>query len=294
MLSRTSPISFCIAVLLGLSACGDSPSASSTMVDSGSWYVTGFRWSHDGRPYESEHFIVFSDAASDEARRTLAEIGEELLVVLREDFEIASDTLFRFPPGQTKIHIYTYRDRYPHEWGGREYYGGLMIYSLDHPGRTRAGHTEMDMYVPVVKHELMHVIESLLKASSNPNLVDVWLTEGLAEYVSGGTAGGSITSLAKLDEVIAAYGEWNPIAMHQARYPSIDGVIYYYYYPMFELAVGYLLDPAGAALEKPDVRDLFLDVLDGVVFATAFENRLGISLTEYEAQVFGLMRDFLH
>ena len=291
---RASPIPFSIAVLLGLSACGDSPSAPSTMVDSGSWYVTGFRWPHDGRPYESEHFIVFSDAASDAARRTLAEIGEELLVVLREEFEIASDTLFRFPPGQTKIHIYTYRDHYPQEWGGREYYGGLMIYSLDHPGRTRAGHTEMDMYVPVVKHELMHVVESLLKASSNPNMVDVWLTEGLAEYVSGGTAGGSITSLAKLDEVIAAYGELNPIAMHQYRYPSIDGVIYYYYYPMFELAVGYLLYPAGVGREKPDVRDLFLDVLDGVVFATAFENRFGISLTEYEAQFFVLMRNFLH
>ena len=292
--SMRLPITCCIAALLALGACNDSPSAPSTMVDSGSWYVTGFRWPHDGRPYESEHFIVYSDAASDEARRTLAEIGEELLAVLRQDFEIASDTLFRFPPVQTKIHIYTYKEYYPHEGGGRAYYGGRMIYSLDHPGRTSAGHTDMGMYVPVVKHELMHVVESLLKGDNDPNLVDVWLTEGLAEYVSGGTAGGSITSLAKLEELIAAFGELNPIAMHQYRYPDIDGVIYYYYYPMFELAVGYLLDPASTGREKTDVRDLFFDARDGVLFATAFEDRFGISLADYEAQFFDLVRGFLN
>jgi hypothetical protein len=169
-----------------------------------------------------------------------------------------------------------------------------LIYSLDHPDRTEAGHTQMDMYVPVVKHELMHVIEGLLIGAIGLNLVDRWLTEGIAESVSGGTAGGSITSLAKLEEVISAYGELNPIAMHhQTQYPDIEGVAYYYYYPMFELAVDYLLDPTGAGFDEPDFRDIYLDVRDGETFATAFENRLGISLTDYEARFFDLMRDFL-
>jgi hypothetical protein len=290
---KVRKLSIPLVVLLGLSGCGDSPSAPSRMVDSGSWYVTGFRWPHDGRPYETSHFIVYSDAASDQARRTLAEIGEELLVELRNDFDIASDGLFRFPPGQTKIHMYAYRDRYPREWGGQSYYGGFLIFSLDHPGRTRAGNTEINNYTRVVKHELMHVVESLLIGSNSGNLVDEWLSEGLGEYVAGGTAGGSVTSLAKLDELIATYGELNPIAVHQESPPNIDGVVFYYYYPMYELAVDYLLDPAGAGNQEPAIKDLYLDVRDGVIFATAFENRLGMSLTAYEAQFFDLMREFL-
>ena len=163
------------------------------MVDNGSWYTTGFRWPHDGNPYETQHFLVYSDAASTEARSSVAEIGEELLVLLREDFEIEGDTLFLFPPGQTKIHIFAYKDHYPTEWGGQSYHSGFLIYSLDHEGRTEAGHTEMDMYVPVVKHELMHVIAGLLIGGMDGNRVDEWFTEGIAESVSGGTAGGNIT-----------------------------------------------------------------------------------------------------
>ena len=260
------------------------------MVDSGSWYTTGFRWPHDGNPYETDHFIVYSDAASEEARRTLAEIGEELMAVLSEEFGIAHDSLFLFPSGQAKIHIYTYKDRFPQEWGGRAYFGGLMMWSLDHPDRN----TEIDNYRSVVKHELMHVVQFLLLGSDDHRLVDIWLTEGIAEYVAGGTAGGSVRGLTKLEELIGTYGELNPIAIHRYGYPDIEMVEFYYYYPMFELAVGYLLDPAGAGREKPNIRDLFLDVREGVVFATALENRLGISLTEYEAQFFDLMRDFLH
>lgn len=292
--ARQFPIFVCFVVLLGFGAC-NSPEAPPTMVDNGSWYTTGFRWPHDGNPYETEHFIVYSDAASAEARRTVAEIGEELLLMLREDFGIEGDTLFRFPSGQTKIHIFAYKDHTPTEWGGQSYHGGFLIYSLDHPDRTEWGHTEMDMYVPVVKHELMHVIEGLLIGTIDLSLVDEWFTEGIAESVSGGTAGGSITSLAKFEEVIADFGELNPIAMHhQSQYPNIEGVAYFYYYPMFELAVNYLLDPAGAGVEKPDFRDIYLDVRDGETFAIAFENCLGISLTEYESDFFELMRDFLH
>jgi hypothetical protein len=268
------------------------------MVDSGSWYTTGFRWPHDGNPYQTEHFIVYSDAASIEARQTVAEIGEELLTVLKNDFEIEGDTLFRFPSGQTKIHIFAYKDHYPTEWGGQSYPGGFLIYSLDHPGRTKAGHTKMEMYVPVVKHELMHVIEFLLIGvedfNTEPVRVDEWLSEGIGESVSGGTAGGNITSLARFEELISTYGELNPIAVHhQSQYPNIEGAAYFYYYPMFELAVNYLLDPAGAGVEKTGFRDIYLDIRDGEDFATAFENRLGISLTEYEAQFFDLIRNFL-
>ena len=279
-------------LFLCLSACSDSPTEPANMVDSGSWYVTGFRWPHDGNPYESEHFTVYSDAASTEARSTLAEIGEELLTELKEQFAISDDAL-RFPAGRSKIHIYAYRDHFPKEWGGWAYYGGLLIYALDHKERTEIGHTARHMYEPVVKHELMHVTESLLKASGNPNLVDVWLTEGIAEAVSGGTAGGKITDLARFEELASKYGSRNPIAMHQYRYPDVEGIIYNYYYPMFQLAVTYLTDENGHGKTLRDLGDLFLDAREGVAFATAFENRLGMSLVDYEDRFFELMRSYL-
>jgi len=279
---------------VGLAGCDPSPVDPPQMVDSGSWYRTGLRWPHDGAPYETEHFIVFSDAASLDARRQLAAIGEELWSVLREDFGIASDTLFRFPVGQSRIHMYAYRDRFPQEWGGRAYYGGVMMYSLDNPRRAGAGHTEIQLYTRVVKHELMHAIEFLLRGSDDPNLVDVWLTEGIAEYVSGGTAGGSVDDLARLDSLIDAYGELNPVAMHGYHYPEVEMIDYYYYYPMFELAVKYLLDPAGAGKPKSAIRDIYLDVRDGVPFAESFDGRLGLGLADYEDQFFDRVRSYLH
>ncbi len=67
-----------------------------------------------------------------------------------------------------------------------------------------------------------------------------------------------------------------------------------YYYPMFELAVKYLLDPAGAAKPKPGIRNIYLDVRDGIPFAESFEDRLGIGLADYEDQFFDRVRRYLH
>jgi len=276
-------------LLLGLWACDDAPTVPSNTVDSGSWYRTGFRWPHDGHPWESEHFVVYSDAASSAARRQVAEIGEELLTLLKTEFVIA-DTLFRFPDGQTKIHIYAYRDHYESAWGGWGYYGGLIIFSLDHPIRD----TEVGNYTKVLKHELMHVVEGLLKGTDNPQLVDVWLTEGIAEHVSEGTQSTEpVATLADLDALVATFGELNPIAMHRYGGYEIGTPVAGCYYVLFELAVRYLLDPAGLGGARTDIRDTYLDARDGLPFATGFEQRFGISLEDFEAEFFARIRAFL-
>lgn len=279
---------------LGLAGCGDDPAGPSTMVDNGSWYVTGFRWPHDGHPYESANFTIYSDAASEQARRSLAQIAEDALADVSAQLGISGRQAFRFPEGQQKIHIYTYKGYTPLSWGGWAYWGGLMIYSLDHPDRSEWGHTELSMYVPVVRHEIMHVIESLLKATNNPGTVDVWLTEGIAEFMAGGTAGGSITTRARFDQLIATYGQLNPIAMHKyTDYPSIANIAFEYCYPMFQLAATYLFDQQGYGARLENLRDLYVDVRDGVVFAAAFANRFGLSLADFETQFFTLMNDYL-
>jgi hypothetical protein len=261
---------------------------------SGSWYHTGFWWPHDGNPVESSNCIIFSDGASDEARRALARYAEEALNDLKQLFEIENHDIFLYPPGQEKIDIYAYKLRFPKDWGGWGYYGGFMIYSLDHPERQQIGHTEPEIYIPLLTHELTYVVQSLLIGDDNPALVDVWLTVGLAEAVSGGTAGGRISDFEQMDELRQQYG-WslNPIKMHRHDYPVMEGIIYYYYYPMFQLAVEYLVDVNGYGKTFVDIKNLFLDVSVGVPFQTAFENRLGMKVEEYELQFFDLMSHYL-
>jgi hypothetical protein len=122
----------------------------------------------------------------------------------------------------------------------------------------------------------------------------VWLTEGIAEMVSGGTAGDRVTSRASLADLTATYGMRSPIAMHKYRYPSIEGIAFNYYYPMFQLAVTYLFDPDGHGQAPQAFRDLLLDVREGMLFAQAFEDRFGMSLAAYEERFFDLMNAYLN
>ncbi len=283
-----------LAVSVPITGCGGGGSSGTGgTIRSGSWYVTGYTWPHDGAPWESENFVIYSDGAGEDARLAVAQLAEETLGEIKSLLGIDGNDLFLFPQGQEKIDIYAYKNRYPSEWGGWGYYGGLLIFSPDHPERTSFGHTEPEIYIPTMKHEIMHVVESLLKASNNPELVDVWFTEGLAEAVAGGTAGGSITDLQKFNELRNRYGSLNPVAMHRYDYPDIESIAYYYYYPMFQLAVEYLVDENGLGRTMEDVRNLLLDVRNGVPFPAAFQNRFGMSLPEYENRFFGLMNAYL-
>jgi len=296
ILMRRMGLFVILAASVQLMSCGGGGGGSSGtggFIGSGSWYVTGFEWPHDGNPLVSDNFVIYSDGAGEDARQALAQLAEETLSDIKIQFAIDNNDIFLFPPGQEKIDIYAYKNRYPSDWGGWGYYGGLLIFSLDHPERTSFGHTEPEIYNPTLKHEIMHVVESLLKASNDPNLVDVWLTEGLAEAVSGGTAGGSITDLQKFTELRNQYGSLNPIAMHRYEYPDVELIAYYYYYPMFQLAVEYLVDANGYGGTINDVKNLLMDVRNGVPFPTAFQNRFGMSLSEYESQFFDRMTAYL-
>jgi len=155
--------------------------------------------------------------------------------------------------------------------------------------------TELGNYTRVVTHELMHALEGLMKGTDNPRLVDVWLTEGIAEYVAGGTSSsGTITSVAVLDSLVAARGEMNPIAMHRYEdYPNVENIGYFYYYAMFELAAGYLVDPDGLGYPKSLMRDVYLDAAAGVPFAASFEEKFGLSLQDYEDEFWDRVRVFL-
>lgn len=268
-------------------------------VDSGSWY-SRVQWPHDGIPYESQHFIVYSDGASQEVRQSIAEIGETFLMELTSEFGIIGDEMFRFPPGQDKIHIFAYKDRYPQAWGARAYYGGLIIWSLDHERRN----TNLNSYVPTFTHELVHVLESLLKGRDVADeavavRVNVWFSEGLAEAITGGTSGGAVKDLGYMNYLTAKFGKLSPVAFkHDGQVGDWKDIAtskacFEYHYPMYQLAVEYLMDEDGLGKTPQDITYIFTDIAEGATFPTAFENRMGISLKDYEVQFFDLMNDYL-
>jgi len=306
------------ALLLGLaSACGTSPSSEKAtetgeMVDSGSWYRRGpaFWWPHDGHPYETEHFVVYSDGASLKARQRLAALAEEVLVEVVDEMGVDPATMFRFPAGQDKIDIYASRyhviERGGLKGGATAYYAGVIIWSFDR----EVGHDPTQVWAVryALKHEMVHVVEALLKGNytgdipvGDPRRMPVWFSEGTAEALSGGTADPPRT-LHEVNALIAKYGRINPVAWRvdlplaperwKGVYETEDAYINYYY-PMAHLAVDYLLDADGLGRSPHDLAAVMLDMGTGASFASAFETHIGLSESEYEAQFWARMDAYL-
>jgi hypothetical protein len=260
------------------------------MVEEGSWYHKA-PWPHDGAPHDSEHFTIFSDSAGLEERVTVAGIAEDLYDDLLVEFDITEDLLI-FPPDQDKIHIMAFRDQDPQKrWEARGYYAGLIVMSLDHEKRTR----DIDSYTSVVRHELTHVFEGLLKgeAAAQEHHTEVWFSEGLAEAMTGGTTGYPIKDLNQLNELRDRHPDRNPIAM-QYDDLAVDADTYVtFLYPTFQLAVEYLLDEDGFAKTPSDAAGVFLDMGAGAYFPQAFEDNIGISVTDFRDEFFDRMAEYL-
>jgi hypothetical protein len=243
---------------------------------------------------------VYSDGASLEARQRLASLAEEVLVEVVEEMGVDPHTMFRFPANQDKIDLYANRYNVLEGGGARAYYAGVIIPSFDH----EAGQDDTDVKSVrlTLEHELVHVVEALLKgrytgnvAVSDPRRMPTWFSEGTAEALSGGTTGGAPRTLDQVDGLIAEYGRINPISW-RVDLPLSESVLRSYpnyYYPMAQLAVEYLLDADGLGRSPADLAGVMVDMGDGASFASAFEARVGISEFDYEAQFFALMDTYL-
>jgi hypothetical protein len=296
-LKRAPPRPVRLATLLLVlvsSGCGDDPAAPSAPdTTTGAWVrYTPFNWSHDGRPYEGTFVKVYSDAASDDMKRQLAEIADERFsqIMALFDFDAVSD--FIYPPGYSKLEIYINRNHSENiNWA---YWGGF-IFTIRSSEIT--GHW-VNYTVYTVRHELMHDFEFLIEGREDIG-TDFWFKEGIATYVGclEDTGWNTITSLGELESWIAENddvpGAGNPIRIRQASdFPP--GADWHQYYRVFELVVRYMLDDAGMGRSNQDVLGLFYDVRGGVSFSVSFESRFGIAVSELEAQVFDRLRAYLN
>jgi hypothetical protein len=281
-----------VALILipALSSCGEAPALTDVppqnMLNSGSWYARQ-AWPHDGQPVTTEHFRVYSDAAPIARRQEAADIAESLWLDLLDEFGVTEADLV-FPEGQDRVDIYLYQHYAPERWGMRAYWGGFIAWSLDHAIRKN----DPVEWTAIVEHELVHVIETLLKGrdSTIEPMVETWFSEGLGEAVPGGTSGGPILGRDQLGHLLDRYDGQNPIALKRdSMYDAVDE----FHYPMFQLSVDWLLAPDGGGRDLEDVRDVFFDMRDGATFEEAFAVQMGTTVDTYEAEFFDLVTPWL-
>lgn len=253
---------------------------------------------HDDRILETDHFLVFSDASSDDAKIIFAAMAEESLQEILELFGIPGTVdlgIDRTDP-TTKITIYSNKTLLLED-KAYAFRFGFIAWGVD------AGIASSIRLRQTVKHELMHVFRMLLdgrwsasQGSGYMWYLDTWMEEGLAEHV----AGGSWYPVRTEDDM----NTWrlqedhlNPITIRDwGFFPAsvIERSNGYEYYGMFDLAVRYLLDEDGLGKDYADVLALFLDLeLSGVGFFFAFEKHMGISVQEFEDSFYDRMADYL-
>lgn len=294
----TSTAIILFALLLP-TACGGSvqePADEGGIIYEGSWRRGWPNLGHDGNPYESNRFIVFSEAASLQARQQVAAVAEASLDAIMEKMDIdASD--FTFLPSYEKPKIHILADYDQQAQSGLAYRDGVIVRAPDSPRYRAVGYTP-ESYRSLLQHEVFHVVEFLLIGDPTYQQAnDVWLREGFASYAA------DIHHVQTVEELDAwrermqnVPGGGNPIGIHVwSNFPqsviASNSTIDYYRY--FELAVRYLQDPIGLSRTVEDHKALFEDLGNGVPFGTAFQRHYGLQLNVFQAEYWDRIRAYL-
>ena len=251
---------------------------------------------HDGKPLETEHFLIYSDGAVDSAKQVAGDLAEESLAYVMDRLGLQNDDLFIIPSYQTKIDILLLK--LVNLNGAFGYYAGFIVISPDHPSFNVLPALP-SWYRQVFRHELTHVVEFLLRGNDIP-WTRIWFREGIAQYISGPWDDRIIT-IADFNACIAANAgpDWDGNPIHIRKF--VDWPPGYQNpaamaraYPLFELAVRYLVDPSGYGASMGDVTQLLIDIgADGVYFPTVFEQNFGMTEEQFEAEFFDLMNGYL-
>ena len=247
-----------------------------------------FTYSHDNRIYETENFLIFSDASIDEVKIRMANYAESAMSSLKEGFGISTSAELGIVDQSTKLKLFANKNH--SNYTQRIFENGMIIYSFDSPMLDNIDPEIRARITRVIKHELMHIFQHLfgLGLNSWDDWPEVWFSEGIAEYVCGSVSP-PLTSISEVDEWLAGAYHINPILIKNASdYPG-PFQTNAEYYPMFETAVRYLLDENGLGKNLLDVKALYEALKNGDSFENAFEQTMGIQLSYYQQNFYDLV-----
>jgi len=255
---------------------------------------SGFDWSHDGQPLVTPHFVIYSDAASEAERRKLA-LGVEISLARLTSLLRIDSTRSEWWPDATNPFAVYLNHSHPEVPGGYAFPGGMILVS---PDASFFGHGRPGAYGKLVTHELVHVLT--LALGYNPaNEPPVWFREGFAEYCSGQRIS-DINTVTALDSLVAKLGhdpqQWSPVQISTVGdYPEVilrerhEGR----YYPLFEVAVRYLVVARTSQRSPSDLLGVFEHMGTGERFSASLAATVGLSAGEFEQNFFSLMRVWL-
>jgi hypothetical protein len=266
----------------------------------GSWSAAGLAFGHDGHPYRSDNFVVYSGFSITRERQYVAEELEDCFVELQAALNVTAGD-FQYPGTGTDIDVLTLRYQGNDVlWTGQSYRYGLVVHAPDSPRYVQEGYTR-SLYRQLLKHELTHVTEYLLIGTAGDyTATEKWLHEGIATYLAGTPPNRIMFShqVSAWQTAMSNFpGGGNPISIETwADFPeqfANDAQVLGQYYLLFDLAVRYLVDPNGLGRSVEDIKSIYLDIRNGDSFVVAFENRMGLSVDEYEATFFNLVMEYL-
>jgi len=270
------------------------------------FYIDDEKIEHDDRILETDNFLTFSDASSDEIKIIYSEMAESAFEEIKQAFEIQSSEELGILSDNSSTKITIFSDRYLNH-SNMAFPLGFLLIALDSPITSSwcGGNQSRlrDWYQKDVKHETMHVMQWLFGLDWDSRLPwsqrwgrtwpEFWFSEGIAEYISGG----SFQPIETLNQVNA----WredpqhiNPIRIRRSNDSPVPDSRIGEYYPMFGLAVRYLLDDAGMGKSSADVKEMYLDMRKTSSFRESFEKSMGISVAYYEEHFFELIDNFLN
>jgi hypothetical protein len=260
---------------------------------------------HDDRIYESRNFLTFSDASSDEVKVLYSQIAEQALAEIMEAFEVDSSEELGVLEHDRSTKITIYSDRYL-EHANLAFNRGFLLIAMDSPIASQffGGDSArfQAWYRRDVKHETMHVMQWLLGLDWEPSWPwparvgrtwpEFWFSEGMSEYMSGG-AFPVMESMAQVNAWRQQADHVNPISVVRSTDAPVPDSRIGEYYPMFGLAVRYLLDEDGLGRSVLDVKELYLDMQTTVDFRESFERVMGLSVEDYEDQFYERVAEIL-
>ena len=273
----------------------------STLVFDGSWndYLSAtleHPIGHDGNPYVSSNFIVYSGFSSMESRQYMAASAEEAYVELKTALNTGD---FEFGWATTDRTIDIFANKLQSINNGLAYPEGFLARAWDTVNNWWTADTAR--YQQLIKHELTHVVQGLLISPDYQlNSPDDWFTEGIADHMAGGSVHDTIVRWGQLDlwrrNHSHLVGSGNPVAIHRwSDFPPeiLEPNTTDTYYPYFELAFRYLIDPAGHGKTLMDAKQIYFDIRGGTSFSDAFEMRMEMTVEYYEGHFWELMEGYL-
>jgi len=257
------------------------------------------RVDHDGRIFESNSVLTFSDASREEMKVLFSKSAEEDLREVMTSLDVAAPAELGLSSSDPNSKIKIYARRYaPYDtgaWIGVQN-AAIMFDAIDCQ-RLSPDLAANHLYVRRgLKHEITHMVELLIVGPQNvlTSWPPCWFNEGLAEHESGGVSScpAPITTVDQLDAWFADPNHSrHPLEIQEFEdIPAGQGC---QYYTLFGLVVDFLLDPQGGGRTGADIKAMLRELAQSHDFSGAFANHMGMSVATLHDNVRDLLAAWL-